>query len=154
MAHTIVHFEVPADNPERAAKFYRELFGWDIKRFEGSSEGMDYRPENFEYWMVNTVPTDAQGRPTEPGVNGGLMRRMFPNQAPVNYVSVESVDDFVRKAERLGAKVLMGKSPVPGMGWFAQLNDTEGNVFAIWELDPSAGQPTGAQSQEAGNARR
>jgi uncharacterized protein len=154
MAHTIVHFEIPADNPERAAKFYRELFGWDIKRFEGSSEGMDYRPENFEYWMVNTVPTDAQGRPTEPGVNGGLMRRMFPNQAPVNYVSVESVDDFVRKAERLGAKVLMGKSPVPGMGWFAQLTDTEGNVFAVWELDPSAGQPTGAQSQEAGNARR
>jgi predicted enzyme related to lactoylglutathione lyase len=154
MAHTIVHFEIPADNPERAAKFYRELFGWDIKRFEGSSEGMDYRPENFEYWMVNTVPTDAQGRPTEPGVNGGLMRRMFPNQTPVNYVSVESVDDFVRKAEQLGAKVLMGKSPVPGMGWFAQLNDTEGNVFAIWELDPSAGQPAGAQSQEAGNARR
>jgi hypothetical protein len=43
---------------------------------------------------------------------------------------------------------------VPGMGWFAQLTDTEGNLFAIWELDPAAGQPTGAQSQEAGNARR
>jgi predicted enzyme related to lactoylglutathione lyase len=79
---------------------------------------------------------------------------MYPNQPPVNYISVESVDDFVRKAERLGAKVLMGKSPVPGMGWFAQLTDTEGNLFAIWELDPAAGQPTGAQSQEAGNARR
>jgi predicted enzyme related to lactoylglutathione lyase len=154
MAHTIVHFEIPADNPERAAKFYRELFGWDINRFEGSSEGMEYRDENFEYWMVKTVPTDAGGRPSEPGVNGGLMRRMYPNQPPVNYISVESVDDFVRKAERLGAKVLMGKSPVPGMGWFAQLTDTEGNLFAIWELDPAAGQPTGAQSQEAGNARR
>lgn len=154
MAHTIVHFEIPADNPERAAKFYRELFGWDINRFEGSSEGMEYRDENFEYWMVKTVPTDAGGRPSEPGVNGGLMRRMYPNQPPVNYISVESVDDFVGKAERLGAKVLMGKSPVPGMGWFAQLTDTEGNLFAIWELDPAAGQPTGAQSQEAGNARR
>jgi uncharacterized protein len=154
MAHTIVHFEIPADNPERAAKFYWDLFGWDIKRFEGSSEGMDYRPENFEYWMVNTVPTDAQGRPTEQGVNGGLMRRMYPNQPSINYINVESVDDFVRKAERLGAKVLMGKSPVPGMGWFAQLTDTEGNLFAVWETDSNAGQTRETANQEAGNASR
>ena len=154
MSHTIVHFEIPADNPERAAQFYGELFGWDIKRFEGSSEGMEYRDQDFEYWMIKTVPTDGTGRPTEQGVNGGLMRRMYPNQPPVNYVSVESVDDFVGKAERLGAKVLMGKSPVPGMGWFAQLTDPEGNLFAIWELDPQAGQPAAAQGQEAGNAKR
>jgi predicted enzyme related to lactoylglutathione lyase len=151
MAHTIVHFEIPADNPERAAKFYRELFGWDIQRFEGSSEGMD---KNLEYWMVKTVPTDAQGRPTEQGVNGGLMRRMYPNQPPVNYISVESVDDFVGKAQRLGAKVLMGKSPVPGMGWFAQLNDPEGNLFAVWETDSSAGRTRETANQEAGNASR
>jgi predicted enzyme related to lactoylglutathione lyase len=154
MDHTIVHFEIPADQPARAAQFYRELFGWDISRFEGSSEGMEYRPEGFEYWMVKTVPTDAQGQPTRPGVNGGLMRRMFPGQAPVNYINVPNVDEFVRKAERLGAKVLMGKSPVPGMGWFAQLSDTEGNVFAIWETDANAGQTREAQSEEVGNARR
>jgi predicted enzyme related to lactoylglutathione lyase len=154
MDHTIVHFEIPADQPERAAKFYRELFGWDISRFEGSTEGMEYRDEGFEYWMVKTVPTDDQGQPTRPGVNGGLMRRMFPGQAPVNYINVSNVDEFVRKAERLGAKVLMGKSPVPGMGWFAQLADTEGNVFAIWETDANAGQTREAQSEEVGNARR
>lgn len=154
MAHTIVHFEIPADNPERAAKFYRELFGWDIQRFEGSSEGMEYRDPDFQYWIVKTVRTDASGKPTEPGVNGGLMRRMYPNQPPVNYISVENLDEFLRKAEQLGAKQLMGKSPVPGMGWFAQLNDPEGNTFAIWETDSSAGQTAEAQSQEAGNARR
>jgi predicted enzyme related to lactoylglutathione lyase len=148
MDHTVVHFEIPADQPERAVKFYQELFGWDIKHYEGSAaNGMDY-------WMVQTVPTDAEGRPTRPGVNGGLMRRMFPGQAPVNYISVDDVDDFVRKAERLGAKVLMGKHPVPGMGWFAQLTDTEGNVLAIWETDPHAGQAGAAASQEAGNAGR
>jgi|SRR5688572_20560754 len=154
MDHTIVHFEIPADQPERAAKFYRELFGWEINRFEGSSEGMEYRPEKFEYWMVKTVPTDAEGRPTRPGVNGGLMNRMFPGQVPVNYISVADVDEFVRKAERLGAKVLMGKSPVPGMGWFAQLNDTEGNVFAIWQTDSNAAKTRETVSQEAGNASR
>jgi uncharacterized protein len=154
MDHTIVHFEIPADQPERAARFYRELFGWDISRFTGPTEGMDYRDEGFEYWMVKTVPTDAQGQPTRPGVNGGLMKRMFPGQAPVNYIAVANVDEFIRKGERLGAKVLMGKSPVPGMGWFAQLSDTEGNVFAIWETDAKAGQTGEQATEEVANARR
>jgi uncharacterized protein len=148
MDSTIVHFEIPADQPERAAKFYRDLFGWDIKQYEGSAAG------GMDYWMVRTVPTDAQGQPTRPGVNGGLMRRMFPGQTPVNYIAVPKVDDFVRKAERLGAKILMGKQPVPGMGWFAQMADTEGNVFAIWETDSNAGQARETVSQEAGNASR
>jgi uncharacterized protein len=155
--HTVVHFEIPADDPERAAKFYRELFGWDIQRFEGSQEeieGMaDYRPENFEYWMVKTVPTDEQGMPTRPGVNGGLMKRMYPGQPPVNYINVENVDQFVAKAERLGAKVMMRKSPVPKMGWFAQFTDPEGNVCAIWQTDPNAG-VAAAASQEADNVSK
>ena len=150
MDHTIVHFEIPADQPERAAKFYGELFGWDIKRWESSADQRD----SFEYWLVNTVPTDAQGRPTRPGVNGGLMRRMMPGQAPVNYVAVESVDEFVRKAEGLGAKAVVPKMPVPGMGWFAQLTDTEGNLFAIWENDPSACPNAEAEKEAVGNAGR
>jgi predicted enzyme related to lactoylglutathione lyase len=64
---------------------------------------------------------------------------MYPGQQPVNYVNVESVDEYLRRAERLGAKAMMGKTAVPGMGWFAQLNDPEGNVFAIWEMDAAAG---------------
>jgi predicted enzyme related to lactoylglutathione lyase len=149
MDHTIVHFEIPADDPERAAKFYRQLFGWDIKKYEGTAAG------GMEYWMVQTVPTDANGMPIRPGVNGGLMRRMYSGQPPVNYIAVDDVDEFVRKAERLGAKVLVGKQPVPGMGWFAQFNDPEGNVFAIWQTDPSANQTAEtAAEEEVSNARR
>ena len=148
MDHTIVHFEIPADQPERAASFYRELFGWDIKQFEGSVAG------GMEYWMVRTVPTDAEGRPERPGVNGGLMRRMYPNQGPVNYINVENVDESVSRAEQLGAKVVMGKTPVPGMGWFAQLTDTEGNLFAVWESDTHAAMSGAAAAGEAGNAGR
>ena len=135
MSHTVVHFEIPADQPERAAEFYRELFGWKIDHMEGP----------MDYWLVNTVATGADGRPTEQGVNGGLMRRMMPGQTPVNYISVENVDQFSRKAESLGAKVVVPKMPVPGMGWFAQLTDTEGNIFAIWQHDPAA-----AEAQPAG----
>jgi hypothetical protein len=148
MDHTIVHFEIPADQPERAAKFYRELFGWEISRYEGSADDR----EGFEYWMVRTVPTDAQGQPTRPGVNGGLMRRMMPGQTPVNYIGVANVDEFVRKAERLGAKVLMPKQPVPGMGWFAQLTDPEGNVFAIWQTDAKAEAVGRTATEQAGKA--
>jgi predicted enzyme related to lactoylglutathione lyase len=147
MDHTIVHFEIPADDPERAANFYRELFGWTVNRFEGSAAG------GMEYWMVHTVPTGPDGMPERPGVNGGLMRRMYPGQPPVNYISVENVDDFARRAERLGAKVLMEKTPVPGMGWFAQLNDPEGNLIAVWENDPNAGQTSGAASGAAETRR-
>jgi len=149
MEHTIVHFELPADDPERAAKFYRELFGWDIQRFEGSADNR----EGFEYWMVKTIPTGANGMPQGPGVNGGLMRRMYPGQPPVNYVNVEDVEDFTRRAQRLGAKVMMEKQPVPGMGWFAQLTDPEGNLFAIWQSDPQAS-AAGSAREEVGQAGR
>jgi predicted enzyme related to lactoylglutathione lyase len=145
MDSTIVHFEIPADNPERAVKFYRELFGWDIDKWEN--------PNGIEYWMVKTVPTDEQGMPQRPGVNGGLMPRMYPNQQPVNYISVENVDQAVAKAERLGAKVMMGKTPVPGMGWFAQLTDPEGNVLAVWETDPAAAGEKAAVAQADGATR-
>jgi predicted enzyme related to lactoylglutathione lyase len=146
MDHTVVHFEIPADQPERAAKFYQELFGWDIAKYEGDV--------GMEYWMVQTVPTGQDGRPTRQGVNGGLMRRMFPGQAPVNYIAVESVDEFVPKAEKLGAKLLVGKQPVPSMGWFAQFTDPEGNVFAIWETDPNAGPAAVGAEERAGQSKR
>ena len=145
MDNTIVHFEIPADDTERAAKFYREMFGWKLNRWEN--------PNGMEYWMVETVPTDEKGMPTRPGVNGGMMRRMYPGQQPVNYIAVESVDDAVAKAERLGAKVMMGKTPVPGMGWFAQLTDPEGNVIAVWETDPASAPEQATVAQADGAAR-
>jgi uncharacterized protein len=149
MDHTIVHFEIPADQPERAVKFYRELFGWEINKWESSND----EREGFEYWLVRTVPTDDRGMPIRPGVNGGLMRRMGRAQTVVNYISVPNVDECVRKAERLGAKVFMPKRPVPSMGWFAQLEDPEGNVFAVWQTDAKAGAEETA-GKEVANARK
>ena len=126
MDHTVVHFEIPADDPERASKFYRELFGWEIQKM-----GADGGPE---YWMVSTVPTDAKGQPLRPGVNGGIARRQHAGHPPVNYVSVGSVDEHLQKAKRLGAEQVVPKT----LGWFAWLKDTEGNVLGIWESDAKA----------------
>ena len=130
MDHTVVHFEIPADNPERATRFYRDLFGWEIQKF-----AFDGGPE---YWTVSTVPTDAKGQLVRPGVNGGLTRREHAGQPPVNYIGVESVDESARKAKGLGAEEVVPKTPVKGMGWFAWLKDTEGNVFGIWQTDDKA----------------
>lgn len=132
MDHTVVHFEIPAEEPERAVTFYQGLFGWNIQKWGDASSGM-------EYWMISTVPTDDQGRPTRPGINGGLMRRKDPKQPFANFISVESVDQFLAKATELGGEVALPKMPVPGMGWFGYFKDTEGNIIGLWENDPNAG---------------
>jgi predicted enzyme related to lactoylglutathione lyase len=110
MKHTIVHVEIPADDVERARAFYTQLFGWQFSN-----------PPGYEdYWAVD------------------MMERQAPGHGPTNYTQVESVDDYVAKVQQLGGKVIMPKSPVPGMGWFAHCQDTEGNVFALWQDDTSA----------------
>ena len=129
MDQTICHFEIPADEPERAMGFYRSLFGWDFDRVP--LPGM-------EYWYVKTVPTDEQGRPTRPGLNGGLMKKQHPQQPWANYVNVESVDESGRRAEALGGQIVLPRTPVPGMGWFLYIKDTEGNILGLWQTDPGA----------------
>jgi predicted enzyme related to lactoylglutathione lyase len=118
--HTFTHFEVPADDVERAKAFYRKLFGWQIAPVEGYDD----------YWSIQTGD--------EQDLSGGLMKRQVPEQVPVSYVQVESVADYAAKVEELGGQVIIPRSPVPGMGWYAQFVDTEGNIFALWETDESA----------------
>lgn len=116
MNHTIVHFEIPANDVEKLAGFYRSLFGWKVERSPGP----------MEYWLIETAP---EGQ----GVNGGMMRREAQEQVVTNYISVESVEDFSRKVAQLGGKVVMPKQEVPEMGYFAICLDPEGNCFGIWE---------------------
>jgi predicted enzyme related to lactoylglutathione lyase len=124
MPHTIVHFEIPADDPDKLAAFYGEMFGWKVEKLPGQAE----------YWSVETVAVDEHGRPKEPGVNGGLVRRVAPQQMPINYISVDSVDEAVARAQSLGATVVVEKMQIPGVGWFAQLADPQGNPFAVFQM--------------------
>jgi uncharacterized protein len=110
---SIVWFEIPAHNPERAKSFYSNLFGWKINPFPGSGD----------YWHIDTGGADDTP-------DGALKRR--------NYVSVNSVDEYTDKIAKLGGKICMAKTAVPQMGYFAVCQDTEGNAFGIWESDPSA----------------
>jgi predicted enzyme related to lactoylglutathione lyase len=117
--HTIVHFEIPSDNIERASKFYNGLFGWKAEKMPGP----------MDYWMFVTT-TNEKGEPTG---GGGIMQRQQPQQGITNYIGVDSVDEYCKKVEALGGKVHVQKTEVPGFGWFAVCNDTENNTFALWE---------------------
>lgn len=120
MSNTIQHFEVPADDVDRAKSFYSGLFGWEIEA-----------PPNFEgeYWFIKTP---------EGGPDGGMMKRQMPEQRTIAYVTVDSVEDSSAKASELGGQVIMPKGAVPGMGYFSVILDTEGNPLGLWQSDESA----------------
>ena len=123
MDHTLVHFEIPAKDVEKLKSFYTKVFGWKIEKFPGP----------MEYWGIETVPVDKSGAPVRRGVNGGLYKKEKPDQVPLTYVGVESVDEYTKKIESAGGKVLMRKEEVPGMGWFSIVQDPEGNLFGLYQ---------------------
>ncbi len=121
----IVHFEIHAENPERAANFYKEVFGWHIEEWKGL---------DTKYWMVMTADKDSK----EPGINGGLLLRGGPKPAEGNspnaFVCTVQVADFdaaVAAVEKAGGVCQMPKFNIAGMAWQAYYKDTEGNIFGI-----------------------
>jgi predicted enzyme related to lactoylglutathione lyase len=121
----VIHFEIGVDNPQRAIKFYTEVFGWKVDQWQTPRGPMDY-------WLVTT------GKKPEEGIDGALMpRRNYP-QAVVNAISVPSVDDYLVKIKAAGGQALSAKMPIPTIGWFATCKDPEGNIFGIMESDPKA----------------
>ena len=122
----IVWFEIPADDIGRAKEFYSALFGWKIAPFPGMTA-----PEAQNYLHIDTGGPDASP-------DGGLMKRMHPQQPITNYVDVPSVTDYAAKVEKLGGKICVTKTPVTSMGYFAICEDTEGNSFALWERSEQA----------------
>lgn len=115
----IVHFEIPADEIDRAKSFYASLFGWKFEQVSG-----------MDYWFISTGGEGAIG--------GGMLKRKNPQHPITNYVDVASVEDYGKKVEMLGGKVVVPKMAVPHMGYFAVCLDTEGNLFGLWQTDSSA----------------
>jgi len=120
----VIHFELNADDPERAAAFYRQVFAWQIDKWEGPAE----------YWLITTGPE------SEPGIGGAITRRSG-NLTTVNTISVPSVDEAVQKVVVAGGQIALPKMAVPGVGYIAYGIDTEGNVFGMMQEDPTAQDP-------------
>jgi hypothetical protein len=120
----IVHFELPVDDPERAARFYRDALGWEIQKWDGP----------IPYWMIMT------GDDGEPGIDGALTLREGGIDQTVNTVDVDDLDAAVARVEQHGGRVVMPRTAVPGVGYMAYCADTEGNRFGLMQMDESAGQ--------------
>ena len=118
----IVHFEIPADDPERAIKFYEKVFDWQIEKWDGP----------IEYWLIMT------GEEDKPGIDGGLARREDPTTGVENTIDVKDLDASLANVKANGGKVIRPKMAVPGVGWMAYIKDTEGNVFGLMESDTKA----------------
>lgn len=135
MAHNRpVHFEIHADDPERAAKFYSNVFGWNISKWDNPA---------MEYWMVMTGKAETGDK--WPGIDGGLLRRKGPRPAAdgpvngyVNTMTVPNFDETAGKVAQNGGEVALPKFSLAGMGWLGYFKDTEGNIFGVMEETTSA----------------
>lgn len=126
----VVHFEIQAENPERAMAFYKDVFGWNFQKWGEQ-----------KYWVVMTAEKDSK----EPGINGGLLPRpakMPPEECGTNAyvctVQVEHFDEIAKKIEAAGGKVAMPKFALPKVAWQGYFIDTEGNTFGVHQPDPNA----------------
>ncbi|MBE7323717.1 VOC family protein [Nocardioides sp. Y6] len=127
----VVHFEIQADDLERAMRFYGDVFGWEFQDY-GAVTGSPY-------WGVVTGPDD------ELGINGGLLGRPTgaptPEQGTNAFVCTVGVADYDATESailRTGGQVALPKTALPGMAWQGYYLDTEGNTFGIHQPDPDA----------------
>ncbi|HNP70082.1 MAG TPA: VOC family protein [Kouleothrix sp.] len=118
----VAHFELSAENMDRAITFYREVFGWNIFKWDGP----------MEYWLVST------GDPSTPGIDGAIVSREQQPVPVINTINVDSIDDTIAKVTASGGTVMMPKGPVPGVGYLAYCTDSEGNAFGLMQADTSA----------------
>jgi predicted enzyme related to lactoylglutathione lyase len=123
-----VHFEIQAADPNRAIAFYTALFGWTFNKWAGG-----------DYWLIKTGEADTLG------IDGGLLPRKGPApvamQAVNGYVCTVGVTDLdatLKHVADLGTTVVVPKMPIPGIGWLAYANDTEGNIFGMMQPDAAA----------------
>lgn len=123
----VVHFEIHADNPERAVRFYSDVLGWQFTKWDGPQD----------YWLIRTGPKE------QPGIDGGLIKRhgKIDGQAVIAYVctvDVPNLEEYLGKATGAGATVVMPTMPIPGVGWLAYVKDTEGNILGMMQPDHAA----------------
>ena len=122
MSSRVIHFEIPADDPQRAVDFYTRVFDWKFQKWAGPQD----------YWLITT------GANQEAGINGGLLKRQHPGMSTVNTVQVTNLDQTVARIEKQGSRTVVPRMAIPGVGHLAYCSDTENNVFGVMQPDSEA----------------
>lgn len=117
------HFELVTDDLEKTATFYRDVFGWQVQKYEGP----------VEYWMITTGDSDS------PGINGGLMPKGGPFSGTVNTIVVDDIDSAIDKVKAHGGEIIFEKDAIPGVGYQAYFKDNTGIIVGLHQEDSSAG---------------
>lgn len=115
----VIHFDIPADDPARAAAFYADALGWKIEQWE-----------DVDYWLCSTGTGD--------GIDGAIYKRSNPRDVIKITAAVADFEAAEKALKEAGGKIVAPKVPVPGVGWLAYAVDTEGNEFGIMQLDATA----------------
>lgn len=124
---TIIHFDISADDLQRAKKFYEKLFGWSFTKFPNSPQ---------EYFLIETA--SASG---EKGITGGMAKREKAYQKITNFIQVNSIDKSMADVVKLGGQIMEPKTTIPNIGFIAGCKDTEDNIFGLIELLGELGTP-------------
>jgi predicted enzyme related to lactoylglutathione lyase len=117
VVRTVVHFEIPANDPASLSNFYSQVFGW---KFEKSPM------PGFDYWLISTGPRGKS-------VGGGMYKKDKPDDRPRNFIGVENIDAAIQEFRGAGGMEVMEKQEVPGQGWSFIGTDPEGNMIALWQ---------------------
>ena len=116
------HFELATTDLEKTAAFYRDVFGWQIQKWEGP----------IEYWLVTT------GNTSTPGINGGLMLTNGEFRGTVNTIEVEDIDAAIASVQAHGGEIILPKDSIPGVGYQAYFKDDSGIIVGLHQADPNA----------------
>ncbi len=109
----IAHVEIPTTNLERTTEFLTKLFGWEFKPFGNG------------YLLYNT----------HQGFTIGLKKveKVSKGETTIFHVRVENIYDMLNKAKELGGHIYRGKTTIPAMGYYALINDQEGNTIGLYQ---------------------
>jgi predicted enzyme related to lactoylglutathione lyase len=120
MGKKIVHVEFPADDVDRAQKFWEGVGGWSIQ--DAGMPGIDYR----------MFQEDGQG--------GAVFPKMEGATGTTIYLGSDDIDSDLGRVRELGGDA-EDKQPIPHVGWFARCKDSEGNDFSLFQSDESVPPP-------------
>jgi predicted enzyme related to lactoylglutathione lyase len=127
---TVSHFEIPARDLERAARFYREVFGWTV-------EPVPWQGGPYYKVRGSAAPVGGEGR-GKTGIEGGLMPREGEVDQPLLVIHVppeatEPLETWLARIVAAGGEIDQPASRIGDMGFFARFRDPEGNRFGLWQ---------------------